>query len=253
MQSLAPGSCIAGRFVIDSLAGQGGMGLIFHARDLLTDCEVALKILSPGSAPSLLTARFDRECQVLAMLRHPAIVSYIAHGEVQPGQPYLVMEWLEGESLAQRISRQPLGLSELGSLAERIARALAVAHQHGIVHRDIKPSKGTTERGAPDIVPNEPRSACHPTRRDAERCFGFFRVEGGHIEVRIRSQLRTGWDSRSVRAGSGAVYGTGQSGCTERFNRQFPVGAHAINPAARGTRTALRARADPEHPLLLTG
>ncbi|MFO0578603.1 MAG: protein kinase [Polyangia bacterium] len=140
MQSLAPGSCISGRFVIESLAGQGGMGFIFRARDLHTAADVALKVLSPGSTPSLLSARFDRECQVLSLLRHPAIVSYIAHGEVQPGQPYLVMEWLDGESLAQRISRQPLSLSELGCLAERIASALAVAHQHGIVHRDIKPS-----------------------------------------------------------------------------------------------------------------
>lgn len=140
MWSLAPSSCVAGRFVIETLAGQGGMGMVFRARDLRTEGLVALKVLPIGSSPLQDTERFMRECQTLALLRHPGIVSYIAHGEVQPGQPFLVMEWLDGESLAQRLSRQSLGLSEVLGLGTRIASALAVAHDRGIVHRDIKPS-----------------------------------------------------------------------------------------------------------------
>lgn len=114
--------------------------MVFRAKDLERNQTVALKVLPAGILSSGSIERFQRECRTLSMLSHPAIVSYIAHGEVQPGQPFLAMKWLDGESLAHRLARQPLVLSEALTLLTRLASALAEAHQAGIVHRDIKPS-----------------------------------------------------------------------------------------------------------------
>src|SRR5206468_8741951 len=75
-----------------------------------------------------------------AELRHPAVVRYVAHGATPAGDPYLAMEWLEGEDLADRLRREGLTPNDGVRLVARIAEALAVAHAHGVVHRDIKPS-----------------------------------------------------------------------------------------------------------------
>src|SRR5262245_8636440 len=84
--------------------------------------------------------RFLREARVLAELRHPGIVRYIAHGQAATGELYLAMEWLDGEDLLSRLARTRTTLPEAVTLIRRVAEALAVAHAHGVVHRDIKPS-----------------------------------------------------------------------------------------------------------------
>ncbi|HEX2574220.1 MAG TPA: protein kinase [Polyangia bacterium] len=132
------GDIVAGRFEVQELAGSGGMGAVFRALDRLTGEVVALKVLLPRDTTS--DDRFLRESEVLARLDHPAIVRYIAHGQMMSGEVYLVMEWLGGEDLRRRLAREPLTEHESLSLGRRIAEALAVAHAHGIVHRDIKPS-----------------------------------------------------------------------------------------------------------------
>src|SRR6185295_17351672 len=114
------------------------MGVVFRARDQKSGVTVALKLLR-GEEPTEVE-RFDREATVLAELRHPAIVRYVAHGETQDGQRYLAMEWLSGEDLEQRFARGRLTPAESLSLVRRIAGGLAAAHALGIVHRDIKPS-----------------------------------------------------------------------------------------------------------------
>jgi hypothetical protein len=128
------------------------MGSVFLATDLHTGQAVALKLMHAAGAPAA-THRFSREAQVLAELRHPAIVSYVAHGTSHEGQPFLAMEWLAGEDLSRRLLRQPLSLAETLSLLRRAAEALATAHQQGIVHRDIKPSNLFLRQGNPaDVV-----------------------------------------------------------------------------------------------------
>ncbi len=116
----------------------GGMGAVFRAKDLGTGETVALKVLRDDGDGY--ASRFVRESRVLAELRHPSIVRYIAHGSTPAGAPYLAMEWLEGETLAQRLARGGLTIAESLALVERIASTLAVAHARGIIHRDIKPS-----------------------------------------------------------------------------------------------------------------
>src|SRR5690242_11110187 len=107
---LPEGTVLADRFTLQALVGRGGMGSVYRARDALSGQLVALKLLHTHSPEALL--RFSREASLLARLRHPGIVSYIAHGTLPGGRPFLAMEWLEGEDLAQRLSRQPLSLQE---------------------------------------------------------------------------------------------------------------------------------------------
>jgi len=126
------------RFVADLLVGSGGMGMVLRGRDLLDGSRVALKILYRKEW--LAVERFAREAEMLAGLLHPAIVRYVAHGRSVQGEPYLVMEWLDGESLADRLEREVLEPSAVARLGARVLRALAVAHGQDIVHRDIKPS-----------------------------------------------------------------------------------------------------------------
>ncbi len=133
------GTVFADRFIIERPAGRGGMGSVFRARDAVTGGTVALKLLHSTGSPEALR-RFTREAELLAELRHPGIVSYVAHGVAEGDQPFLAMEWLEGESLDRRLARQPLDVAETLLLLRRIVEALATAHRRGIVHRDLKPS-----------------------------------------------------------------------------------------------------------------
>ena len=134
-----PGTVVADRFEVEDEAGSGGMGVVYRAKDQSTGAPVALKLLKTrNDQPS--RERFMREALLLAELRHPGIVSYVAHGQLPDGRSYLVMDWLSGEELATRLHRGPLALSRAVALLQRLADALAAAHRRGVIHRDIKPS-----------------------------------------------------------------------------------------------------------------
>jgi len=126
------------RYEILSLLGRGGMGAVYRARDRVSGEVVAVKVLLDNRAGAV--ERFAREAAVLSGLDHPGIVRYGAHGVTDAGEPYLVMEWLDGENLADRLGRGVLTADETLALATQVAEALAVAHARGVVHRDLKPS-----------------------------------------------------------------------------------------------------------------
>lgn len=131
------GEVVGDRFVVEALAGQGGMGTVYRALDRVTGERVALKVLAGG--PPLYEERFLQEAAALAAVSHPAVVRYVAQGI--GGALWLAMEWLEGEDLAQRLERcQRLDLGSALALAARAADGIAAAHQAGLVHRDLKPS-----------------------------------------------------------------------------------------------------------------
>jgi serine/threonine protein kinase len=111
------------------------MGSIYRARDMLTGERVALKTMRGER----FGPRFVREARVLAELSHPAIVRYVAHGPLPTGEPFLAMEWLEGEDLADRLARAALSPGESIAMAMRVAAALGAAHARKIIHRDVKP------------------------------------------------------------------------------------------------------------------
>jgi eukaryotic-like serine/threonine-protein kinase len=136
--SLAPGSRL-GPYEIVSAVGAGGMGEVYKARDTRLDRTVAIKVLPPHALddPDLRT-RFEREARAAAALDHPNICALYDVGR-DAGVDYLVLRYLDGETLAARLRRGPLPLAEALRHAAEIAGALDKAHRAGIVHRDIKP------------------------------------------------------------------------------------------------------------------
>jgi serine/threonine protein kinase len=133
------GDILADRFELERLAGAGAMGQVWLARDRESGVPLAVKVLTKADRGEH-SVRFLREALLLSQLSHPRIVRYVAHGLMRSGEPYLAMEWLEGEDLAQRLRAGPLTMHETILLVRHVAEALAVAHTAGIVHRDIKPS-----------------------------------------------------------------------------------------------------------------
>src|SRR5882672_522856 len=134
------GSVIADTYVIEALLGRGGMGAVFlasHRR--LAGKRVAIKILHTEIDDVDILARFKREAEIAAKLKHPNIVGVVDYNVAPDGTPYLVLDYLEGETLAQRIARGPLPLDQVVSIVRQVGSALAAAHRAGIVHRDLKP------------------------------------------------------------------------------------------------------------------
>ena len=119
--------------------GGGGMSRVFVAQDTRLGREVVVKVLSPDLAAGVNSERFHREILVAAQLQHPHIVPVLAAGETD-GLPYFTMPYVAGESLRRRLEGgKPLPLVDAVAVLRDVARALAYAHQHGVVHRDIKP------------------------------------------------------------------------------------------------------------------
>jgi len=143
---LTVGTILGGKLQLERLAGSGGMGEVFQGRDLSSGQQVAVKVLRVSQPDQLV--RFEREARMLAELDHPNIVRYIDHAVAPLGQPYLVMEWLDGEDLAARLRTRPLSVRESLSIGRDVAEAMAAAHARGIIHRDLKPGNVFLVRGA---------------------------------------------------------------------------------------------------------
>ena len=129
-----------GHYDVTALIGEGGMGQVYQATDTKLNRQVALKILPEAFAtdPDRL-ARFQREAQVLASLNHPNIAQI--HGlEETDDTRALVLELVEGPTLADRIAQGPIPVDEALPIAKQIAEALEAAHEQGVIHRDLKPA-----------------------------------------------------------------------------------------------------------------
>ena len=129
-----------GVYEIISLLGSGGMGEVYRARDTKLGRDVAIKVLANrGGEDGMVLARIEREARLLASLNHPAIAT-IHSVEEWEGAPAIVMELIDGETLAVRLFEGPLPVADVVRIAKQVSDALTVAHDRGIVHRDLKPA-----------------------------------------------------------------------------------------------------------------
>src|SRR4051812_15345488 len=137
-----PDTIIANKLRLLRPLGQGGMGVVWAARHLTLDTDVAVKLIRPErvAADPALIARFEREARTTARIAHPHVVKIMDYGAAEGAVPYIVMELLHGFTLAELLDRGGrLSFATARSLVQQVGSALESAHEHGIVHRDIKP------------------------------------------------------------------------------------------------------------------
>src|SRR5215470_5520825 len=134
-----PGERIAGRYEIVRRLGAGGMGAVFLAKDIDLERPVALKFLIAAASAGDIRARIFHEARAAARIIHPNIALVYEVG-VHDGRAFLVMEYVEGENLAQMLKRERPSLEKILTVGRQLASALVVAHEKGIIHRDLKPA-----------------------------------------------------------------------------------------------------------------
>ncbi|MFJ6652262.1 protein kinase [Microbacterium sp. NPDC091313] len=135
----APGGVLDSRYRLDAVLGRGGYATVFRASDLSLGRDVAVKVFHAQAADTRDSGRIAAETRLLASVTHPSLVTlYDARLDAEP--PFLVMELVDGSTLADRIGRGPLPADAVAALASELAEALLAIHDRGIVHRDLKPS-----------------------------------------------------------------------------------------------------------------
>jgi len=150
------GSVLEGAYRITRLIGEGGMGAVYEAVQLRLNKRVAVKVMARHlAADQESLARFHREAEITSRLGHPHLVGVVDFGQAESGEPYLVMEYLEGEDLYHRLRRvERMPLETVVRVVRQVASALSAAHGQGIVHRDLKPGNIFLLQipGEPDFV-----------------------------------------------------------------------------------------------------
>jgi serine/threonine-protein kinase len=134
------GATLAGKYKIEKLIKMGGMGSVYRGRHVLMDKTVAIKVLRPALAgDDAVVARFSREAKAASRISHPHAVTVTDFGEAENGVVFLVMEYLDGHTLKEVIASEgPLGLDRAVEIVRQVAGALDVAHDQGVIHRDLK-------------------------------------------------------------------------------------------------------------------
>jgi serine/threonine protein kinase len=150
------GSVLDSVYRITGVLGAGQMGVVYEAKHIRLGNRVAVKLMARDlAANSLALARFRREAEITGQLGHPHIVRVFDFGTAPSGEPFLVMEFLEGEDLEERLRRvSPLPIATVLQIVKQTASALAATHARGIVHRDLKPANVFLQQveGEPDFV-----------------------------------------------------------------------------------------------------
>ena len=187
VRRLEPGAMV-GPYRIDQLIGAGGMGEVYKARDTRLDRTVAIKILPETlAADPQFRERFDREARAISQLTHPHICTLYDVGE-QQGTAFLVMEYLEGETLADRLTKGALPVEQVSRYAIQIADALDKAHRKGIAHRDLKPGNIMLTKAGAKLLD-----------------FGLAKLKHGAAPAAARSGLPTADDAITA---EGTILGT---------------------------------------------
>ncbi|CAN5734762.1 hypothetical protein BH10CYA1_BH10CYA1_34110 [soil metagenome] len=135
------GTRLAGRFLIESALGSGGMSVVYKGKHESVDRTVAIKTLKLDlCSQPVLVSRFEREVKSLSRLNHPNIVTVYDCVISPQGQPYIIMDYVDGESLEQSLAKSPMSASRAAKLVVQVCSALDHAHRHGVIHRDLKPA-----------------------------------------------------------------------------------------------------------------
>src|SRR5256714_661715 len=162
-------AALGGSYTIERELTGGGMALVFMGEDHDLERKVVIKVLPPELAASVSAERFRREILTVARLQHPHIVPILKAGEID-GLPYFVMPYVDGESLDIRLRRTgPLGVREMMAIMKDVARALAFAHERGVVHRDIKPGNILLASGSATVTDFGVAKALSTARRSGEK------------------------------------------------------------------------------------
>lgn len=136
---VAPGETVLGRYVIEDLLGEGGMGKVYRSRQTTLGLPVAVKVMQRQERADLVE-RFEREAQLMSRVQHPNVVRVLDYGLLDDGAPCLVMELLDGEALETRLARRvTLPWREALVLQKGLLEGLGAIHAAGVVHRDLKP------------------------------------------------------------------------------------------------------------------
>src|ERR1044072_5121713 len=123
-----------------SKLGEGGMGVVYLAEDTRLRRQVAIKLLTTGQNQRMSRARFLREAQAASVLNHPNIATVHDVGETEDGRPFIVLEVLRGQTLSDILVAREITIVRAVTIIEAVLEAIAEAHCHGIIHRDVKPS-----------------------------------------------------------------------------------------------------------------
>ena len=142
---------IAGQYVIERELGGGGMSRTYVATERSLNRRVVIKVLAPELLAGVSVERFNREILMAAQLQHPHIVPVLGAGDAD-GLPWFTMPYVDGESVRVRLGKGPLSIGEVISILRDVARALAFAHSHGVVHRDIKPDNVLLSAGSATVT-----------------------------------------------------------------------------------------------------
>ena len=247
-----------GRYQVLDLLGAGGMGRVYRALDASLGREVAIKGLAEafrGDSRSL--RRFEREARVLATLSHPNIAAIYGFEQVN-GSPYLVLERVEGETLAHRLARGPVPIDEALAIAAQIVAGLEEAHAKGVIHRDLKPSNVMLAPGRHVKLVDFGLAKTAAVERDADvsidpiteaglvvgtaRYMSPEQVTGGDVDTRT-DVWAFGCVLFEMLAGRPVFVGT----VRDRGRRRRPSRRAGLDRAARG-RPARRDAADPPMP-----
>ena len=142
---------IASQYVIDRELGGGGMSRTYVATERALNRRVVIKVLAPELLAGVSVERFNREVLLAAQLQHPHIVPVLGAGDAD-GLPWFSMPYVDGESARARLAHGPLAIGEVISILRDVARALAFAHEQGVVHRDIKPDNVLLAAGSATVT-----------------------------------------------------------------------------------------------------
>ncbi len=239
-----------GPYQVLALIGKGGMGEVYQARDPRLDRTVAIKVVRIDVADVAHRARFEREARAIAALNHPHICALHDIG-CEDGVPFLVLEHLEGETLAQRLAKGPLPFEQVLQYAAEIADALDKAHRAGIVHRDLKPGNIMLTRSGTKLldfglaksshVDAGIAAAAEPTQTAPLTSMGSLvgtlqymapeQLEGGHLDART-DIFALGAIIYEMATGKKAFHGASQASIVAAILDREPPPVSAIQPTA---------------------